>query len=117
MKILVVDDDESLRELLRLHLRNAGHEVRLAEDAIVAGHWLLKEAPDLMIVDVNMPYMSGYEFVSAVRNDPAVSGLPVIFLSADEPGDERCRELGAAYLRKPILLDALLQAVSTAAPK
>jgi CheY-like chemotaxis protein len=58
--ILVVDDDESMRELLRLHLTNAGYDVRLAEDAVVAGQLVLRNPPDLIIADVEMPYMDGF---------------------------------------------------------
>ena len=54
-KVLIVDDEESMRELLRLHLGNSGYQVTVAEDAMVAGHLLLKDRPDLMIVDVGCP--------------------------------------------------------------
>src|SRR5579862_2214391 len=60
-RVLVVDDDECLRELLNLHLWQAGYDVRLAEDAIEAGRMVLKAVPDLMIVDINLPYMNGFE--------------------------------------------------------
>ena len=69
-KVLVVDDEPSMRELLRLHLSNEGYDVRSAEDAIVAGHLILKDKPDIVIVDVQMPYMNGYEFVDALGARP-----------------------------------------------
>src|SRR5437870_3155410 len=55
--ILVVDDDQTIRELLQLHLRNAGYAVHVAEDAVEAGHLVLRSPPDLIISDVNMPHM------------------------------------------------------------
>src|SRR5688572_13188366 len=82
-KILVVDDEESMRELLRLHLGNGGYDVITAEDAVAGGHLLLKEKPDLMIVDVEMPFMTGYEFVAAVKADPATRDTPIVFLTTD----------------------------------
>jgi CheY-like chemotaxis protein len=112
-KILVVDDARSIRETMRLQLLNAGYEVMLAEDAVVAGHLVLKERPDMIIVDVNMPYMDGYEFVTALKSDPATSSIPVVFLSASHDVADRALETGAvAYLHKPVLADKLLAVVA-----
>ena len=116
-KILVVDDDESLRELLRLHLAAAGYEVQVAPDAIAAGYLVLQGAPDLIITDVNMPHMDGFEFVAALRSDAALSSIPVIFLTSVEDGDARGRELGAAgYVTKPVRADRLLALVAQHVP-
>ncbi len=116
-RILVVDDDESLRELLRLHLRTAGYEVRVAEDAIVAGHMVLKDPPDLIITDVNMPFMDGFEFVAALKADKSIPDIPVIFLTSVEDGDGRSKELGAVgYVTKPVRADRLLAVVAKHVP-
>lgn len=116
-RILIVDDDESLRELLRLHLSAAGYEVQVAPDAIAAGYLVLQGAPDLIITDVNMPHMDGFEFVAALRSDPALASIPVIFLSSVEDGEARGRELGAAgYVTKPVRADRLLALVAQHVP-
>jgi DNA-binding response OmpR family regulator len=116
-RILVVEDEESMRELLRLHLSSAGYNVEVAEDAIAAGYSVLKAAPDLLICDVAMPHMDGFELVAALRADTAVSSkLPVIFLTAESEADERARELGGEFLEKPIRLEELLKAVSRHLP-
>ena len=116
-RILVVDDDRSLRDLLGLHLRSAGYEVELAEDAIVAGYKVIERAPDLIVCDVNMPYMDGFEFVGALKADTTLPYIPVIFLTSREDGDLRGNELGAvAYLVKPVRVDALLQVVARHLP-
>ena len=116
-RILVVDDDESMRELLRLHLSSAGYSVEVAEDAIAAGYSVLKAAPDLIVCDVAMPHMDGFELVAALRADAGVSNnLPVIFLTAESEGDDRARELGCEFLEKPIRLEELLAAVSRHLP-
>ena len=116
-RILVVDDDESIRELLRLHLSSAGYEVQVAEDAIAAGYLVLKGPPDLIITDVNMPHMDGFEFVAALRADAALPQIPVIFLTSLEDGDARGRELGAAgYVTKPVRADRLLSLVAQHVP-
>lgn len=116
-KILVLDDDESMRELVRLHLGNAGYDVQLAEDAIVAGHLVLRDPPDLIIADVEMPYMDGFQFVEALKSDPAVSAIPVIFLTVVAGGEGRSRKVGAVgYLNKPVVVDRLLAMVAKHVP-
>jgi CheY-like chemotaxis protein len=116
-RILVVDDDESIRELLRMHLTSAGYEVEVAADAIVAGYKVLKAPPDLIITDVNMPHMDGFEFVAALKADTALPRIPVIFLTSMEDGDSRGRELGAVgYVTKPVRSDRLLSLVAQHVP-
>jgi len=112
----VVEDDESMRELLRLHLSSAGYAVEAAEDAIAAGYAVLKAAPDLIVCDVAMPHMDGFELVSALRADKAVPRVPVIFLTSD--ADEgRARELAPSeFLSKPVRLEELLAAVTRHLP-
>ena len=111
--VLVVDDDPSIRDLLRIHLGNAGYNVLLAEDAIVAGHMLLKEPPDLLLLDLDMPYMTGLEFLQALRSDTTLPKFPIVFLTANPEARELAATLGAAgYLSKPILLNDLLREVS-----
>lgn len=111
-RILVVDDDESMRQLIRIHLGAAGYEVQTAADAISAGYMVLASPPDLILTDVSMPYMDGFEFVAAMRADPSVPPIPVIFLTSMEEGIDRGRELGAAgYLVKPVRAEELLATV------
>jgi CheY-like chemotaxis protein len=115
--ILIVDDDESIRDLLRLHLSAAGYEVQVAEDAIAAGYMLLRSPPDLIISDINMPHMDGFEFIAAVRSDKSLPMIPVIFLTTIEDGDLRGKELGAVgYVTKPVRADRLLSLVAQHVP-
>ena len=101
--ILVVDDDASMRHLLRLHLGAAGYDVRVAEDAIAAGYMVLRRAPDLIICDINMPHLDGFEFIAALKADKTLPEIPVIFLTSVEDGDHRGKSLGAVgYITKPI---------------
>lgn len=116
-RILVVDDDESLCELLRMHLAAAGYEVSTAYDAISAGYQILKNPPDLLLTDVNMPHMDGFEFVAALKADSTLPYIPVIFLTSVEDGDHRGKELGAVgYLTKPVRADRLLELVAQHVP-
>jgi CheY-like chemotaxis protein len=111
--ILVVDDDESIRELLRLHLSAAGYDVQTAADAISAGYLVLRRAPDLIITDISMPHMDGFEFVAALKADTSLPYIPVVFLTSMEDGDHRGKELGAVgYITKPVRADRLLSLVA-----
>jgi CheY-like chemotaxis protein len=111
--ILVVDDDEDMRELLRLHLEGAGYRVIAAEDAVAAGHRVVDSPPDLIIADYRMPYMDGVDFVGALRADSTIPDIPVIFLTAMENAPELVgKTYGFPLLTKPLLADELLAAVA-----
>ena len=114
-RIAVIDDDRFIRYLLDLHLRKAGYEVFAAEDAVAAGRSVLESAPDVILCDVDMPFMNGYEFVAALRADPATAHIPVIFLTVSK-NDDRAKQLGAKHLMKPVMADELLRTVAEFAP-
>ena len=115
--ILVVEDDDTMRELLRLHLTTAGYAVRVAANGIEAGHAVLGVTPDLIITDVRMPHMTGFELVEALREDPAMRDIPVIFLTIEGESYDRGTSLGALeYLTKPIQVEVLLQKVAKHLP-
>lgn len=78
---------------------------------------ILERPPDLVITDVDMPFMTGYEFVAALKGDRSTDGIPVIFLAAHDDVDEHSKTLGAvAYFRKPISADRLLEVVGLYMP-
>lgn len=107
-----------MRELLRLHLGAHGYDVAVAEDAVEAGHLVVREPPDLILVDVEMPYMTGYEFVAALKSDPGTRHIPVVFLTTVEDVAEQAAKLGAAaYLNKPVTVDRLLQVLAVCLKK
>jgi CheY-like chemotaxis protein len=112
-RVLVVDDDAMMRELLQLHLTNAGYRVSAAEDPVAAAHIIVKRKPDLVIVDVEMPYMNGYEFVAALKADPETKDIPIVFLTSRDDVADQARILGAAaYLTKPVVATRLLEVVA-----
>ena len=116
-RILVVDGNACMRGLLRLHLANAGYQVDTAEDAVVALKSIMRRPPELVIVDVDMPYLSGLEFVGAMRSDPRFSAIAVLFLTTRSDMDEQARNLGAiACLQKPLLAPELIATVAAALP-
>lgn len=111
-KIAVIDDDRFIRYLLELHLRKAGYEVFAAEDAVAAAHVIVERTPDVILCDVDMPFMDGYEFVSALRADPETRHIPVIFLTVSKSAGDRAKQLGAGHLVKPVMADELLRTVA-----
>lgn len=109
--ILIVDDETAVRELLKLQLAGAGYDVRVADDAIVAGRSLMQTPPDLMIVDVALPYLGGLDFIAALKADTRMPDIPVVFMSGDAQVLERARVLGAPALKKPFSAEQLLDIV------
>lgn len=109
--ILVVDDDESMRELVQLHLRNEGYRVETAEDAMAAGRLILREPPDLLVVDVEMPHWNGLDFVATIRADATIPYIPVIVMTAHEGCAQRARRLGLDCLLKPFFKNGLVDLV------
>jgi CheY-like chemotaxis protein len=98
--------------LLERRLAKAGYEVLTAEDAVEAGKLVVARSPHLIIADIQLPYMNGDEFVAALRVDPAVRDIPVIFLSVDAQLEAHARRLGAvAYFDKSVSAERLLEVV------
>lgn len=75
---------------------------------------VMASSPDLILCDVEMPFMDGYEFVTALRADPATRGIPVIFLTVNQNVGEKAKQLGAGHLVKPLMADELLRATAAA---
>ena len=98
--------------MVKLHLANAGYDVTTAADAIEGGHSVLRTFPDLIICDVVMPYMDGYEFVAALKAEALTRDIPVIFLTIDDDVADKAKKLGAvAYLKKPATAGRLMKVV------
>jgi len=110
--ILVVDDDEVIRTLTRLHLTNAGYRVELAEDAVEAGRILYDARLDLLIIDVEMPYLNGLEFAALMMDDATVPQIPIILITSHERFREQAQIIGVDCLIKPFFADQLLEAVA-----
>jgi DNA-binding response OmpR family regulator len=109
--ILVVDDEAPIRELLRQQLQAEGYYVREAKDGREAISEVKKQTPDLIILDVRMPEMSGFDVAAVLKNDPQSMGVPLIILSVEEE-QERGYRLGVdRYLTKPINTEKLINEV------
>jgi len=105
--ILVVDDEEPIRKLLKRELGEAGYQVKEAVNGQEALHQIRREKPDLVILDVLMPTMNGFNVAAILKNDPQTMDLPIIMLTIVEDA-ERGYRLGVdRYLSKPINSAAL----------
>lgn len=109
--ILVIEDDRAVRELMKLHLVNAGYNVLLAEDAVVGGPMLLEQKPDLLVIDAKLPYLSGIDFVATLTADSTAPCPPVIFITGHEELSLKAHALTGACLVKPFLANDLLELV------
>ncbi len=113
-KIVIIEDDLTFLDLLRVHLGGAGHEVLTAEDAVLGLRAVIDNAPDLILLDLTVPYLDGFEMIAALRNDPATQAIPVIVLTGrgDDETYTRARDLGAPeLLTKPVERDLLMKAI------
>jgi DNA-binding response OmpR family regulator len=102
--VLVVDDEAAIRVLCRINLRLAGFATLEAADGEEGLSTARTELPDVILLDVTMPGLDGWEVAEALGADPATAGIPIIFVSARTGDEDRRRglELGALdYVRKP----------------
>ncbi|MDD4956840.1 MAG: response regulator [Candidatus Omnitrophica bacterium] len=102
-KILVVDDEPDLQEIMRVRLQSAGYEVVMSSDGQAGLNMMRSERPDLVILDIMMPGMDGYEFFKKARTDPRVSDIPIIMLTA-RSGMKSCFEAlnAEGFFSKPV---------------
>jgi DNA-binding response OmpR family regulator len=115
-KILVVDDEAHLRRVVSLYLRARNYEVETAENGLEAIQKVSADRPDLIIADIGMPGLDGYELCSRLRRDTATRTIPFIFLTARDQDTDRikARKIGSDdYLTKPCPLDQLAEHVET----
>lgn len=110
-KILVVDDEEHIRKILRFQLEKHGYTVVTAENGEVALQFVRRECPDLIILDLMMPKVDGYEVCKRIRQDFQMSHIPIIMVTAKSDMPDKIKGLSNGandYLIKPYANDELL---------
>lgn len=113
-RVLVVDDSEVLRKIVSFNLTREGYSVDEAKDGKEALEKLQQIKPDLVILDIMMPYVDGFEVLRRMRKDPELANIPVIMLTAKggEDDPKTALELGAnGFLTKPFSPIKLLEEV------
>lgn len=114
MKVLVVDDDKTTRKMLSLILKSKGYEVVTAENGMDGLQKLGIEQINLILTDMNMPYMDGIEFIKQVRANPEMSHIPIVMLTteADEEEKQRAYKAGVDdYLVKPATGEQIVESM------
>lgn len=114
MSILVVEDNEANRELIREYLEAHGHEVAVAEDGHEGVRLADQVGPKVILLDIQMPGMNGFAVARRLRQDPRWAEVPIVALTAYAMQGDRERVLEAgfdSYLAKPLNLQQLLQEV------
>jgi len=114
-RILIAEDERDIRDLVAFTLRFAGYEVLTANNGEEAVAMTLKEMPDMVLTDVRMPKMTGYEACKLIKADPTTRHIPVVFLSAKGQEAEVQSGLAAGaeeYLLKPFAPDQLTRKVA-----
>lgn len=118
MKVLIVDDTETLRSLVQVYLLQRGWEFEEARDGAEALRKIRERPPDVVVSDVSMPVMDGFELCAAIRTDPRLKAIPVVLLTmlGDEASRMRGQLVGAnAFLTKPVSPARLKEAIHAAA--
>jgi CheY-like chemotaxis protein len=112
--VLIVDDEPDVRDALTDALTSHGWEaIEAANGAEALARLQAGVRPSLILLDIMMPIMDGWQFRSAQRLDPALATIPVVVFSANELVRAAAFDMGvAAFLKKPIKLEALLATVS-----
>lgn len=114
-KILIVDDEPDIRRLITFSLKRGGYDVIEATDGVAACATAEAEQPDLILMDVMMPVMNGFEASKRLKENPATTGIPIVMLSAKSQvyEQEQGLESGAVeYITKPFTPAELVQQVS-----
>jgi twitching motility two-component system response regulator PilG len=114
LKVLVVDDSNTIRRSAEIFLKQGGHEVLLAEDGFDALAKINDYQPDLIFCDILMPRLDGYQTCAIIKRNARYAGIPVVMLSSKDGvfDKARGRMVGSQdYLTKPFTKDQLLQAV------
>lgn len=113
-RILIAEDEPDIRELVAFTLRFAGHEVITASNGEEAVQFASQNIPDLILMDVRMPRMTGYDACRMMKADPVLKDIPIVFLSAKGQDSEIQTGLEAGaeeYLLKPFAPDQLTERV------
>ncbi|WP_420810286.1 response regulator [Hydrogenophaga crocea] len=114
LKVLVVDDSNTIRRSAEIFLKQGGHEVLLADDGFDALAKINDYQPDLIFCDILMPRLDGYQTCAIIKRNARFAGIPVVMLSSKDGvfDKARGRMVGSQdYLTKPFTKDQLLQAV------
>jgi CheY-like chemotaxis protein len=112
-KILVCDDDEGILDMVSFVLEDSGYEVIPEKNSMNVYSQIEKEQPDLLLLDLWMPVLSGDQVLRVLKSNPETSTLPVIVVSASTEGQKIAQDAGASnFIAKPFDIDQLVKMVN-----
>jgi CheY-like chemotaxis protein len=115
-RILLVEDNEMNRDMLARRLQKRGYELMIAVDGLLAVEMTQKEKPDLVLMDMSLPGLDGWEASRRLKADPATAAIPIIALTAHAMAEDREKALAAGcneFETKPVDLTSLLAKMET----
>ena len=113
-RILIVDDEEEFLELMRSALEIRGFEVVTASNAVEAGMELAGKLPELVLMDIRMPGINGFQACEAIKRNPATKDVPIIIISAlsNDADIKKGRKMGVTdYFVKPVDMEKLINRI------
>lgn len=116
VKVLVVDDSNSERELIGNYLQESGYSVISANEAKIALEKALAEQPDVIITDVVMPGMSGFELCRSLKKDPVTKSIPIVVCTSKNQELDRLwgmKQGADVYVTKPFTKEEIIRAVKS----
>ncbi len=114
-KILIIEDHQATRQMLEMSLQAAGYEVHSVGDGIKLLKMIREIQPDLLVMDIMMPWVDGFELTSTIRDTADMADIPIVVVSAKaSPEDiQKAKQLGAnEFLPKPVDIQRLTNTVS-----
>jgi len=119
-KILIVEDNEMNRDMLSRRLAKKGHTVAIATDGLMGIDMARSERPDLILMDMSLPEVDGWEAARRLKQDDATKTIPIIALTAHAMAEDKERALGAGcddYDTKPVEIARLLEKMAALLPR
>lgn len=113
-KILVIDDEPEITDIIKAFLSNAGYEVLVENSSVIGVEKAKSFRPDLILLDIMMPFMDGYEVCASIKKDLELAGIPILFLTgkdATDDGGQSFRSGADLFIKKPFSCERLLQMV------
>ncbi len=114
-KILVIDDEPQITEIVEAFLSNAGHQVFINNVASEGLKRAKQIKPDIILLDIMMPGTDGYSVCNDLKSDPATANIPVVFLTGKDRNDDMGRSFkvgGDMFIKKPFSCERLLEIVN-----
>jgi len=113
-KVLVVDDEPEITDIVKAFLNNSGYEVFIENSSVAAFEKARTIKPDLILMDIMMPFMDGYEVCATIKKDHTLASIPVLFLTGKDANDDAGQSFRSGadlFIKKPFSCERLLEMV------